>query len=282
MLRHTSHFALMQRPEINGESGMLRAFEFACTLFKIPTKSLRASVLISTAEPPFSSCFHSLVSMSMVYARRLCDEQHEASALREAFCRILGLISRLVGRLTEPIVISWSPKDWLHVILSTFQKTVRSHSFFIHGRPYFMLPQCSTFTVVDQVISSAIDLHHSQYLEPEFHIFDQPVMDTMISQLLRYLRPEYAAYHARAVNLIGSLESSAGHSYVESILARSMTLRDSQNMAEPYEAFGVLWRLTGKFAISFLFLSLTVKRGLNATRSPLQASSDDNFRYTKE
>jgi len=106
----------------------------------------------------------------------------------------------------------------------------------------------------------------------------------MISQLLRYLGPEYAAYHARAVNLIWSLETSAGQSHVETILAQSMTSPspDSRNMAEPYEAFGVLWRLTGKFAVFFLFALLIVKRGFNAARSPLQASSDDSFRYAEE
>ena len=107
-------------------------------------------------------------------------------------------------------------------------------------------------------------------------------MCAMISQLLRYLRPEYAAYHARAVNLIWSLENSAGQSHVEPILAQSMTSPDSRNMAEPYEAFGVLWRLTGKFVAFFLFVSLIVKRGFNAARSPFQTSSDDSFRYAEE
>lgn len=124
MLQHIPHSALMRRPEITGESGVQRAFEFACAFFRISTKSLRASTLITASEPPFSSCFHSLVSMSTIYASRLCDEQHEASVLREPFCRILWLMSRLVGRLTVPIAISWSPKDWLHNILLTFQKRV--------------------------------------------------------------------------------------------------------------------------------------------------------------
>jgi len=67
----------------------------------------------------------------------------------------------------------------------------------------------------------------------------------MVNKLLKYLHPDYGVYHLRAVNLIWSLESSTTHSHVESILAQSMTSPESRNVSEAYEAFGVLWRLTG-------------------------------------
>lgn len=70
-------------------------------------------------------------------------------------------------------------------------------------------------------------------------------MCTMSSKLLKYLRPNSTSYHVRAVNLIWSLESSTTLSYVETILAQSMNSPESWVVAEAYEAFGVLWRLTG-------------------------------------
>jgi hypothetical protein len=70
-------------------------------------------------------------------------------------------------------------------------------------------------------------------------------MSKMVNKLLHYLRAEYTTYHVRAVNLIWSLESSVKKPDVESILAQSMTSPESRNVSEAYEAFGVLWRLTG-------------------------------------
>jgi hypothetical protein len=69
--------------------------------------------------------------------------------------------------------------------------------------------------------------------------------DSHTHQLFEYLRPNCAAYHVRAVNLIWSLEASTAHPHAESIIAQSMTSPESRNVHEAYEAFGVLWRLTG-------------------------------------
>jgi hypothetical protein len=70
-------------------------------------------------------------------------------------------------------------------------------------------------------------------------------MSKMVNKLLYYLRPEYTTYHVRAVNLVWSLESSARKPYVESIIAQSMISPESRSVSKAYEAFGVLWRLTG-------------------------------------
>jgi hypothetical protein len=61
-----------------------------------------------------------------------------------------------------------------------------------------------------------------------------------------YLRSDYAVYHVRAVTLIWSLEAATKQRHVESILAQNLTSTDSRNVHECYDAFGVLWRLTGK------------------------------------
>ena len=72
-------------------------------------------------------------------------------------------------------------------------------------------------------------------------------MSKMINRLLLYLRPHCAVYHVRAVGLIWELEAAtARRSHVESILAQAMNSTESRNVHEAYEAFGVLWRLTGE------------------------------------
>jgi hypothetical protein len=99
---------------------------------------------------------------------------------------------------------------------------------------------------VDEVISTVLHIYRSQYLEPKPTIHDRSVMYTMIFKLLKYLRPEYSAYHMRSVSLIWSLELSSPRSHVESILAQLMNSPEAKQNDEAYEAFGVLWRLTGE------------------------------------
>jgi hypothetical protein len=70
-------------------------------------------------------------------------------------------------------------------------------------------------------------------------------MYKMVNKLMKYLHSDCAVYHVRAVNLIWSLEAATKRSHVESILSQTMTSPESRNIHESYEAFGVLWRLTG-------------------------------------
>lgn len=90
-----------------------------------------------------------------------------------------------------------------------------------------------------------VALERNQYLEPKLDIDDRMTMYKMISKLLSYLRPDSAPYHVRTVSLIWALQVATRRSHVESIVAQSLTSPGSQNAHEAYEAFGVLWRLTG-------------------------------------
>lgn len=110
----------------------------------------------------------------------------------------------------------------------------------------FLFSKASTFTTVDRIVTLAITLQHSQFLEPKLIFSDRSTMYKMITTLLKYLHPDFTGYHVRAVNLIWSLHSSTVRSHVESIVAQSMTSPTSGTVSEAYEAFGVIWRLTGK------------------------------------
>jgi hypothetical protein len=82
-------------------------------------------------------------------------------------------------------------------------------------------------------------------LEPELSVDERSIMTKMVIKLLKYLRPNCGVYHVRAVSLIWSLEALTKRSHVESIVAQTMTSPELRNVQESYEAFGVLWRLTG-------------------------------------
>jgi len=67
-------------------------------------------------------------------------------------------------------------------------------------------------------------------------------------QLLRYLGPECAVYHVRAVNLVWQLENANPQPHVEAVLSQNLVSPQSRDNHRAYEAFGVLWRLTGGFS----------------------------------
>ncbi|KAF9486392.1 hypothetical protein BDN70DRAFT_822033, partial [Pholiota conissans] len=228
ILQHITDSNLLQRPEITPEVGSYcqRPFDFACTFFKIADKSIPMLATQNNSTAPFVSCFRSLASLTMAYASCLFKEPQHALVLRESFSRTLFLIDRLAARLISPINIPWDPKQWLNALLASLEY------------------QASTFTTVDRLISLVIGLQRNHYLEPKVVIDDRLVMHKMVGKLLDYLRPDFTVYHVRAVSLIWSLQGSTTKPHIESILAQSMTLPESRNLSEAYEAFGVLWRLS--------------------------------------
>ena len=107
---------------------------------------------------------------------------------------------------------------------------------------------------MDRVVTLVTALHRTEYVQPSLTIQDRGTIQTMVTKLLGYLRADLVPYHARAVTLICGIETSTKMRHVESVIAQTMTSPDSRNVAEAYEAFGVLWRLTGKLG-SYSWLS---------------------------
>lgn len=191
---------------------------------------------------PFSSVFESLVSCSSKCAQELAKAK-DTAILREVFGGILGLLNGMAGRLVTQANLVWDPASWLNTLLESMDYEVR-RPYHSSRTPFHIVCQSAIFTTADRIINLSVSLHRTTYLEPKLTIDDRVVMSKMVNKMLHYLRPEYTAYHVRSVNLIWSLESSVRKPYVESILAQSMTSAES-SVSEIYEAFGVLWRLTG-------------------------------------
>jgi hypothetical protein len=105
--------------------------------------------------------------------------------------------------------------------------------------------QSCNFTMVDRAISLIVALHGTGNLLPRLLVDERSVMSKLVNRLLKYLRPNFTVYHVRSVTLIWSLQNATSRSHVESILAQTMNTPESRNVQEAYEAFGVLWRLTG-------------------------------------
>ncbi|TFK26748.1 hypothetical protein FA15DRAFT_255211 [Coprinopsis marcescibilis] len=232
ILKYTPYLGLSERPAIKPPNEAkeearesLRAYSFACAFYEIDDTFGVADLKASTTVP-FAASMDSLCSLSLYWADRLIKEPGHASANREALSRLLTLFERLVARLSLQVQLSWDPLEWMNALLKTFDV------------------EAATFTVVDRVITLITALHRTQFVQPPLSIEDRNIMHKMTTKLLKYLRPDCVSYHARAVNLICTLETSTKRSYVESIIAQTMTSPESRNVSEAYEAFGILWRLT--------------------------------------
>ena len=109
-------------------------------------------------------------------------------------------------------------------------------------------------------------LSRSELIQPRLNINNRVSMRKMVTKLLRYLKTNTVAYHARAVHLICSLDSGTTESHVESVIAQTMASPESRNVAEAYEAFGILWRLSEdntvpgfKFKVPLMIVLETLK-----------------------
>ena len=82
--------------------------------------------------------------------------------------------------------------------------------------------------------------HHDK--DPRFSELNSPPKADR--QLFHYLRPEAAPYHVRAVELLWNCNELAEAHTLENVVARRMA--SSLGKLEAFEAFGVLWNLTGE------------------------------------
>ncbi|KAJ7610904.1 Dopey, N-terminal-domain-containing protein [Roridomyces roridus] len=251
MLRQIPHAALMQRPELSGEMQLAaqsqRPYVFATSFYGFKPK-LETAELSGPFTIPFASAFQNLVALSINCSRFLNEGCDSPGSLREVSSQSLYILDRLVGRLNAPITVVWNPEEWLSAVLAILEN------------------ESCNFTMVDRTISLIVALHGTPNLNPRLLVDERAIMSKMVNRLLKYLRPNFAVYHVRSVNLIWALQSATSRSHVESILAQTMTSPQSRNVQEAYEAFGVLWRLTEdnllpgfKFKVPMMIVLETLK-----------------------
>jgi hypothetical protein len=125
------HAGLLYRPEVaaEAESGY-RAYDFACTLFKITPKLQNSHTTTQSSSIPFASCFYHLISLSTTFAHSLSQNLQDTDipVLREVLSRILSLLDRLTGGLSSQIVLTWDTRKWLDVMLSCLEYEVCFYS----------------------------------------------------------------------------------------------------------------------------------------------------------
>ena len=77
-----------------------------------------------------------------------------------------------------------------------------------------------------------------------FYVFQSVVNTDLYPKLFGYLQPTYTPYHVRTVQLLWDVQDIIPHHDFESVIAKTVASQ-RQGQGDAYEAFGVLWRLTG-------------------------------------
>ena len=125
------HASLLYRPKVAAEAESdYRAYELACTLFKITPKLQNSYTTAQSLSIPFASCFYHLISLSTTFAHSLSHgpQDTDIPVLREVLSRILSLLDRLTGGLSSQIVLTWDTRKWLDVMLSCLEYEVCVYS----------------------------------------------------------------------------------------------------------------------------------------------------------
>ncbi|RPD65070.1 hypothetical protein L227DRAFT_519769 [Lentinus tigrinus ALCF2SS1-6] len=224
---------------------------FACGLYGI--RYTGAVPIASCSAVPFATAFQDLVALSTTAAKTLLRDAKPDGPSRNVLLLTLSLLDTLVSRLEHetdvPFVAHWDPAEWLSAVLACIQqKTV-------------------TFIAVDRLITAAVKIHQTDRLEPTFSLNKRSYIATMVNVLLGYLGPSYSAYHVRAVNLIWALERLGTQPHVESVIAQSLSARQSHELQSACEAFGVLWRLTDDNMLPGVHLKVPMMSVLETLRS---------------
>ncbi|RDX51932.1 hypothetical protein OH76DRAFT_1400831 [Lentinus brumalis] len=224
---------------------------FARGFYGIASSDIASSS--SCSAIPFVTAFEDLIALSTKAAKSLLGDAKADGPSRSVLLLTLSLLDTLVSRLEHetdvPFVVSWDPAGWISTVLTCIQqKTV-------------------TFTALDRLITVAVKIHQTERLEPTFSLDKRSYIAIMVNVLLGYLRPSYSAYHVRAVNLIWALERLSSQSHVESVIAQSLSARQSQELQDACEAFGVLWRLTDDSMLPGVHLKVPMMSVLESLRS---------------
>ncbi|KIY73422.1 hypothetical protein CYLTODRAFT_365976 [Cylindrobasidium torrendii FP15055 ss-10] len=198
-------------------------YAVACAMYGVDAKLPTSSA--SPYTQTFSASFESLVVLSEGFARAIVEGRN-VQLSREFLCSCVQLMTDLVVRVgPSEVTVSWNPEEWLTVVLECLQA------------------KSTNFLTIDRTVSLLVALCEAPALKPNVYIDNRLTMHTIMSKLIRYLRADSSPYHGRAVTLIWNLEEVSKKPHVESILAETMTANIT-DVAESYEMFGVLWRLT--------------------------------------
>lgn len=118
----------MQRPELSGDMDLIaksqRPYIFAATFYGFEPTLDDTPPPLGPFTIPFASAFQNLIVLSTSCSRFLTEGCATPGPLREVSAQSLLLLHRLVQRLDSQITLTWSPNQWLSLVLRTLEHEV--------------------------------------------------------------------------------------------------------------------------------------------------------------
>lgn len=203
-----------------------------------------ASLFANTPEKAETSNGTSRSAEELAYIEPL-DEEEAAKIVRTTV--LPEMVSNVFKSSEKALRERWAPSLLLHFVHLTKAlidrevpplNAVDSKSW--STAVLQCLEKVHAFAVVDVLVDSLLQASRSQLFKPPIDLASDAVMSPILDALFRYLRPDAAAYHARAVELLWEFNQLAEVHTLESVIARRMS--SPTRKSEAFEAFGVLWR----------------------------------------
>ncbi|OCF74855.1 hypothetical protein I204_03697 [Kwoniella mangroviensis CBS 8886] len=178
------------------------------------------------------------------------DEQHNVAHER-INTEVLPHITTLAFDICHNALLSQSKEpesllDAVNIVIALLDNEVPTLGI-VDGENWLSglvqaLSKVSSFTVIESLVTAALKASRCSAFKPSVVITSQETMSAILDSLFRYLRPDAAAYHVRAVELLWEYNQMAEPHTLENVIARRMA--DIPLNSAAFDAFGILWRLT--------------------------------------
>ncbi|WRT65559.1 uncharacterized protein IL334_002504 [Kwoniella shivajii] len=140
------------------------------------------------------------------------------------------------------------------------------------------LSHVSSFVIVEVLVTVALKASRCSAINPPVYITSDKTMSAILDavspiillsaltfQLFRYLRPDAAPYHIRAVELLWEYNQLAEVYTLENVIARRLASIPFSSAA--FDAFGIFWRLTDDSMLPGEIFNLPISLVLDALKS---------------
>jgi hypothetical protein len=174
---------------------------------------------------------------------------------------LLAIARRLID--VETLALThYDGTSWLSSLIQRLRNV--STALIVYLR---LISQTSSFPLVDGIVTTALRACHCPLFRPAIPISQPRQMAVILDTLFRFLRPDAAPFHARAVELIWEANKLAEIHSLEKAISKQMSADPPSKALASMEAFGTLWRLTDDAMLPGEMFHVPIFLVLDALRS---------------
>ncbi|PWZ01195.1 hypothetical protein BCV70DRAFT_199555 [Testicularia cyperi] len=168
--------------------------------------------------------------------------QDDKAACKELFVRFLDVFADAVRVIDG----SEAPEEIGAVAsqqsLSSSKLSWDARTFAHHLLPH--LDAATSFAEVERIVEVLLSCTICRALETPLSLDARPVLDRLVTKLLRYLEPGMSPYHVRAVELLWASHKITRRCRLETSLCQQLEAGIEGDRTRALVAFGTFWRLS--------------------------------------